>query len=490
MPRTAVRATAARSVVALGSSGVAISAIQYLQLMVLARLLAPAHFGVMALAIVALGIALAVADVGLRATLVYRQDATELQLSSLYWTMAGGGILLGLAVWGAAGPLAALFGEPELASALGILAWTVPVAMFGEPFLSLLQRDLRFGRIALVETAAAVASATTGIVLALGGAQLMALVGAHVMAVSIRSVGGALAARSTWWPRLYFRAGDVAPVARFGLFQMGERLLNHWSTNVDYLVIGTFLGAHALGIYRVAYDLVLVPVFKVAPVVSRVAFPVFARRQDDDLALRSGFLDMTRLLAFLLFPALAGGAILAPYLVPLVLGDGWEAAVPLIQVLAVVGAAKSLGNATGSLLLAKGRADLGFYLNLGTALAYTLGFALAVRYGTIGVAITFAALNLLYLFVSRLVLFDLVGLDWGSYLKAVAPSLVAAALMGAGVVAGLRLMPAGVDAIGAVAVGVVLGTTLYAAAHLTFNRPFLVHLRGMARPLFARSDHA
>ncbi len=482
-----LRERAARSVVAMGSAGLGVSGLQYVQLVVLARILEPGDFGVMGIAAVILGSAQAVADLGLSAALIHRQQASRNELSSMYWAMAAGGLLTGAAIWLGAGMLGGLLDDPRLVVVLRVLAVTVPVAAMSEPFLFLLQRELNFGTVARIEASAAAVAAATAVGLGLAGVGVYALVAAYAAQLVVRATAGVFAGRRVWTPHRHFRYAEVRHVMAFGRFQMGERLLNQWASNADYVLVGALLGAEVLGVYRIAYELVLAPVYRVAPVISRVAFPVFARRQNDAAALRSGFLEMTRVLGFVLFPALVGAAILAPWLVPLVLGPGWDGVVPLIRVLAVVGAAKSLGNSTGSLLLARGRADLGFYLNLGAAVVYTAAFAVAARHSALAVATAFAVVNLLYLAVSRAVLFRLVSLDAPEYVRALLPSLSAAAIMGA-VVGLLPRVAPGLAPIPHVALGVATGVTAYALVQLAFNRPFLAHLRGMAGPLLARPE--
>jgi O-antigen/teichoic acid export membrane protein len=152
---------------------------------------------------------------------------------------------------------------------------------------------------------------------------------------------------------------------------MGERTANYVWSNVDYLVVGRFLGAVPLGIYSLAYETVIRPFTTINPILNTVTYPVFTRKQTDDSALRCGFLEVIRLISTLVFPVMAGLGVVAPLLVRVVFGEKWLAAVPIIQILCILGAARGLSNPVGSLLLAKGKVEVSFRWNVFLAVGNT-----------------------------------------------------------------------------------------------------------------------
>jgi lipopolysaccharide exporter len=195
-----------------------------------------------------------------------------------------------------------------------------------------------------------------------------------------------VAVRSHWLPALHFRRTDLSGFLQFGLFQMGERSLNYLSNNVDYLIIGRFLGSEPLGYYTLAYNLMRMPSSYVNPVVVSVAFPAFARVQEQNDLLRRGYAKILHYLSAVNFPIMAGMFVVAPLFVPLIYGSQWLPAVPVVQIFCLLGALKSLGNPLGSLLLAKGRADLGFWMNLTAMVGYGISNVIGTRWGIGGVA--------------------------------------------------------------------------------------------------------
>lgn len=361
--------------------------VQFLSLAVLARVLSPDDFGLMSMALVVTGFAQAFADFGLSNAIIHRQDATREQLSSLYWLNLAVGFVLFGGLWLATPLVVAYYQEPALTE---VLQWAIAsflIVPIGQQFQSLLRRELRFRTLSIFQIVDSIFYAASAIGFALAGFGVMSLVWAALLRALINtSLLVSVAVRSHWLPALHFRRADLSGFVGFGLFQMGERSLNYLATNVDYLIIGRFLGTDALGYYTLAYNLIRMPLVYINPVLVSVAFPAFARVQMRDDLLRAGYGKMLRYLSAVSFPIMAGMLVVAPLFVPLVYGPQWLPAVPVIQIFCLLGALKGLSNPLGSLLLAKGKADLGFYLNVLAIVGYAASNLFGVRWGITGVA--------------------------------------------------------------------------------------------------------
>jgi O-antigen/teichoic acid export membrane protein len=239
-----------------------------------------------------------------------------------------------------------------------------------------------------------------------------------------------IASRAGWLPRLHFARADLAGFMSFGLFQMGERSINYLASNVDYLIIGRFLGAGPLGYYTLAYNLMIAPLRVINPAVTTVAFPAFARVQKQDDLLRRGYGKIIHYLCAVNFPLLAGLMVVAPTFITLVYGSQWAPTVPVLQIFCILGMLKALGNPTGSLLLAKGRADIGFYLNVLAVVGYTLSNLLGVRWGTVGVALSSLFFTVIVLFpLGAYIRWYLVRMTLREYWQAINKPMAAASVM-------------------------------------------------------------
>jgi O-antigen/teichoic acid export membrane protein len=424
-----LRAQAASGVkwTALSSGGLFVCS--FAQLAVLGRWLTPSDFGLMAMVTVIIGFAYVFADAGMSNAVVFRQHSSAHVLSTLYWTNIGTGVALTAGLWLAAPLVASFYRSADVAGLLRLAGFVLLIVAAGQLPQALLQRDLAFKGIALIEIVAGVAGLSVAIATAAMGQGARSFVWGQLTTASIRSLALLLLTWSKWRPRLHFARSDLRGYVGFGAYQLGERSVNYWAANLDYLLVGRFLGSTALGPYTVAYQLAAVPMQRLNPVLTRVAFPVLARAQADDARLMRGYLELVKAVAFLSFPLLAGLAICASVAVPTLVGSQWVEAVPIVQVLCIMGAMKVLANTSGSLLLAKGRADIGFWWNLFTMSVTALCLLMVVSQGVLQVAIVQAALSVLFLAIMLGVLRRVVGLPALSFVAAAfRPGLATAAM--------------------------------------------------------------
>jgi O-antigen/teichoic acid export membrane protein len=165
-------------------------------------------------------------------------------------------------------------------------------------------------------------------------------------------------------PALLYRHKELEGFYGFGLYQMGERSVNYISAHIDKLLIGKMVGMQALGFYEMAWRLIIFPLQKINPIINKVAFPVYAMVQNDRAALEKYYSFNVKALSLVITPILAFLAFFSCDVVLVVFGEGWEQTASLIAILAFVGVGKALGNPGGALILAKGRADIGFWWNI------------------------------------------------------------------------------------------------------------------------------
>lgn len=395
---------------------IVVSVLQFAQVAVLARLLPRTDFGLMAMITVVLAFGAAYADMGLSNAIIHRRDPTRDQLSSLYWLNIFAGLGVFVAVLALSPVIAAFYREPRLVQLLPVAGLIFVISPFGQQFQALLQKNLRFRFLATVDMCAAGVGAATAVACAFAGLGVVSLIAGQVAMTGVRAASLCVIGWRFDRPRVHFRWRDTRGYFSFGLYQMGEKSVNQLAANLDYLVIGRLLGPTALGPYALAYQLVVMPIVRISPVVMRVAFPVFALRQDSLGALRRGYTQVSRLLVFGVYPLLAGLVILAPEVVPVVFGNQWEEAVPLVQLLAIMSMVKTLSNPSGSVFLAIGRANVGFWLNLGVASTALAAFVIAAEYGGVtAVAWTWIVIAAVVFLIIFLLLHRLIGLGLREY---------------------------------------------------------------------------
>lgn len=396
---------------------------------ILARLLTPQEFGVVAAAMVIMVVAWQLTDLGTAAVIIQREVIDDTLVSSVFWfNLAFGGVLSALTLL-TAQPLADALGQPEAAPAIRLLAAVSLLGAIGNMHHALLRRTMQFGRLATITIANAAVNSLLGIGLAFAGAGIWALVIGTVAGVATSSA-------AAWWfhpwrPTAVFSVHRLREVARFSIHFFWSNSLAVLFDQLDKVIISRLLGGAPLGTYAVAQRTVLSPVQAVSGAVSTVSFSAFARGQDDPEKLRAGASRAAGVLALVILPSMVGLAVLAEQAVAVVYGSQWEAAVPVIQVLGPVAAVQALACITASVMLAKGRSDWLYRWTLANCLVGAAAMAVGAQWGLMGVSLALAAVVLvLKPFEMRMAL-GLIDMRLSTYARTLLPHAVITAVMAA-----------------------------------------------------------
>ena len=354
----------------------------------LARLLAPDDYGLAAMALVLTSLVPIFADLALGAALVQRKELTEDDRSTVFWTSVGAGVVFTALGIAAAGPIADFYGDDRVKPLVMALSLTFLVSSLGATQAALLTRAMDFRSLELRVMAGSLVGGVVGVAVAVAGGGAWALITQELAFVGISTV--LLWIFSSWRPAFRFSGRSIRELGTFSGQIFGTRLLFYANRNVDNILIGRFLGARALGAYALAYNVMLSPLSRLAWPIQTVFFPAFASIQDDRERMARMWLRVNRLVAAVTVPAMAGLVVVAPEFVHVVLGDRWSSAVPVIQILAVVGLLQSLQSLNSSILQATGRAGVLLWYAF-VALALSLvGFAGGLHWGIVGVAAGYA----------------------------------------------------------------------------------------------------
>lgn len=393
------------------------TAAQFLQLFVLGRLLSPEAFGLMAILMVILGFAQAYSDMGVSQAIIHKQNVSELELSSLYWlNMLIGGIIFTV-IFLFSSFISSFFQDEGLDNLLRLVGVVFVITPFGNQFQVLLQKELKFKLIAIVDIAGAFLGLIVSILIALYGFGVLALIWGYISTSFCRSILFIFLGIKNWRPQLKFDFFACKPFINFGLFQMGERSVNYFAANLDYILIGKFIGTEVLGLYSIAYQILIRPITKINPILTRIAFPLFSRVQDDDKKLSDGYIVISKIVSLTTVPIIGVLVLTSDEYILFFLGEGWSSSVIYIYALSFVAVFRSLANPSGSIILAKGRADVGFYWNV-----YTAIFNLVVFYSVImmtasafKLGLAFSILTVLYFFQTNYLLNKIASLDLRKY---------------------------------------------------------------------------
>ncbi|WP_343997837.1 lipopolysaccharide biosynthesis protein [Nocardioides furvisabuli] len=437
---------------------------------VLARLLTPQDFGVVAAGMVVMVVAWQLTDLGTSAVVIQRETVDDTLLSSLFFFNLLLGIFLGVLTVALAGPMANALGQPAAAPAIRALAAVSVLGAVGNMHHALLRRTMQFGRLATVNIANATVNGAVGIGLAFAGAGIWALVVGTLAGVAV-STGGAWL-YVAWRPSPRFSLRRLREVGKFSINCFWSSALAVFFAQLDKVVISRMLGGAALGTYTVAQRTVSSPMNAVSATVSTVSFSAFAREQDNPETLRSGAIRATGVVALVVLPAMVGLAVLAEQAVLVVYGAQWEAAVPVVQVLAPVAIVQAVLSVTSSVMLAMGRSDWLYRWGLAYCLVGAVVMLMCSRWGLLGVSLGLAGVMVVLAPLEMKMSLSLIGMRLSTYLRPMLPMVLITAAMAA--VA--RLAAGGTGLLGA---GVVLqliagasaGVVAYAALIWHFGLP-------------------
>ncbi len=305
--------------------------------MILARLLVPEDFGVVALGVSLAGFAGVFQSFGLTSAVVQRESLTHESVSALFWINIGAVAATGGLLFLVAPPLANAFGNEELRTVIPMIAVSFFLTGCGLMHRALLQRNLRNRDLAMMQIVGSLAGATAGVLAAVLGAGYVSLLIGIIVGSAVPSLGCWIV--SGWLPGRPHLDQSVKSMLGFGGAITGNSLLSYSVRNVDNLLIGGFSGDAALGIYSKAYGLLLLPLRQIQPPVSAVAVPALSSLQNDPEAYKKFYFRCIEGVLFLTMSIVAFSFAAADEIIRIVLGPGWGEAADIFRILCPAAAA-------------------------------------------------------------------------------------------------------------------------------------------------------
>lgn len=430
-------------------------------LTVLARLLAPQDFGLLAFALAFLAYLETVGDLGTGAALIYWpkrwRDVAQLTFVA---NLAMGFLWLGI-TWFSAPFIADFFGSPEGEGILRALAWVLPLKALGATHDALLQRDLRFRARAIPELTLMGVKAAVAVPLAFLGLGAWSLVWGQIAGQAAYTL--LVWSLVSWRPQRRFPRGLVRPVLGYGGGIVSVNVLAAILHHADIVVVGRMLGIVVLGFYQMAYRVPDIAITLLVRVSGKVLFPAMSRLQGAGASPRDLYLSALRYLSILTIPGSVGLILLAEPIVVTVFGEVWRPSIPIMQALAAYGGLRALGSYTGDVLKAGGRPHLLALIGLLRAVVLVPGLILAGTRGPATVALALVAEAALSTAVFFLVVARVTGASMAAIAAALRPGVLGSIAMALFLQVWSSVAEA-VPAPTALGVGVLGGMVVYGAA--------------------------
>jgi len=386
--------------------------------MVLARLLTPRDFGLIAMVSVVTGLVALFKDLGLSAATIQRENLEHKLISTLFWVNLALSITIMSLFFALAPAVAWFYGEPRLRSIMFALAGAFVLGGLTVQHEALLRRQMRFTALVAVEIISRVSGILVAIVSAWYGAAYWALVFMQITTAGVSLAGVWMA--STWRPGRPMWHADTLSMVAFGGNLTGFNIINYFARNFDQLLIGWYWGAQPVGLYNRAYQLLLLPIQQINAPLAQVAVPALSRLQHDPVRYRRYYCKAMNLIAFITTPLIVSMFVLSDEIIRIVLGPQWLETSRIFKILAIAALGQPLANATGWVYISLGQTNRMLVWALLSTPPLILAFAIGLPWGAVGVASAYAItdhLRRIPLFVfafkdSPIKLSDLVGAAW------------------------------------------------------------------------------
>lgn len=386
-PGTAHANTLRGGLAITAAQGVKIAA-QFGSIAILARLLAPEDFGLVASLSPLLALVAVFQNLGLLQAIVQRPELSTKTTNQIFWTTAAVGFASTVLV-GALGPAVAWFyGDGRLAMLSVVAGCSVVLSSLATVPRGLLARRLHFSEIAFIDVTAALLGISASVAGAWLGLGYWALVVAPVFTAFLWLTLSLWRSRyrpsSPPWPLL------ERDVGTFGAHLTGFNIVNYFARNLDNVLIGRNLGSIPLGHYDRAYKLLMFPLENIVTPISQIMLPILSKKQDDKHALRASYLGAASKLALVSAPGIAAVVPVTDELVMLLFGPGWESAGPVLMWLCIAGLNQPLCRTTGWLFIAQGKTGALLRWGMFSSVVISASFIIGLPFGLTGVAMAYA----------------------------------------------------------------------------------------------------
>jgi len=379
------------AITAIGQAGQIL--IQFLSIPILARLLSPADFGLIAMSLFFTGFARLFVDAGLSIATVQRPTITHQQVSNLFWLATGIGFLCTLSIVALAPVIAWFYEEPRLVGVTVALGLGFMFSGLTVQHIALLQRTMQFRTLAMMQVLAALVAQGIGIFWAWKYGDYWALVWLSLALPIVRLIISWTCCR--WLPSWPRRNSGVREMVAFGANVFGYNFINYLTTNIDRMLIGWYWGATPLGYYERAFRMLHLPLRQINGPATGVAISALSRVAGEPKKYRSVYLQMAQSTMILMCPLLIYLACSADWCVQWMLGSPWLQTVPIFRWLAAASIVQIATIVVGWLLISQDRSKELLQFGILGAIPIILSFAFALSWGPLRVVQSFAVTNLL-----------------------------------------------------------------------------------------------
>lgn len=457
--------------------------IQFIVQIVLARLLLPEDYGLIALVIIFTGIASVFVQSGFNGALIQKKDADEVDFSSVFYLSLFVAFLLYVMIFFAAPFIARFYEEPQLTSVFRVLSLTLFLGAFNSIQNAFVARNMLFKKLFFSSTGAIFVSGTVGIFMAYSGFGVWALVGQSITNQLLVMV--ILWFTVKWRPRLLFSFARVKKLFSFGWKLLFASLIKTLFIDLRSLVIGKINNPAMLGFYNRGQKFPSFIVGNINGSIQSVMFPVLSNHQHN----RQRFKDMVRrsiiTSTFIIFPMMVGLAVTAEPIVKILLTDKWLPCVPFLQIFCVAYALTPLNTSNKQAMNALGRSDIFLKVEIIKNVIDLTLLGITVFWGVYAIAIGHLLSSIIATFINTYPNKKLINYSFKEQWEDIIPSLLLSLVMGL-VVYSVKLL--GMKVMTTLAVQICLGIVFYAGMAWLLKFECFIYLLSTLRDIQTRKS--
>ena len=323
---------------------------------ILARLLTPAQFGLVAMVTIVSGFSIVLIDFGFRKAIIQKQNVKEIDLHSIFWANTTIGAIITATMFFAAPLFTKFYNEEQLLPLTQIISFTFILSALQIVPSAILAKELDFKRLTIPNVLATFISGAIAIILAASGfgataLAIQLLLGSFFTVIFIYGL-------TSWRPKFQFSKQSIYSYAGFSFSMSVNSGFHYLANNTDDLLVGKLFGQTQLGLYNKAYAIIHLPADAVTKILTAVFLPYFSKIQDDKNTIARYYLKLTKLVAFISFPFMIFVLFYANQFVLFVFGKQWLAAIPYVKVFTICGMIASINSMIGPVIVSQGRKDL------------------------------------------------------------------------------------------------------------------------------------
>ena len=394
---------------------------------IVARQLAPADFGVMAILTFFTSVALTIVDSGFSQTLIRKESPTDGEYRSVLGFNVAMSAILYVVLVALAYPLARFYEQPVISDIAPVLFLVLPINSLCVVQTVMFTREFRFALLSKIVFASSLISGIIAVVMALAGCGIWSLVAQRLLMMGIKAV--AFWSIRRWRSTERFSLSLLRSMAPFSLRLLATDLISAVYNNVAQLFIGKLYSAHALGFYSQAQKLKDLPVTSTVQAVQGVTYPALAKIADTDDKFSAGYLRIINLLSFAVFPVMLGMVAIAPEMFMLLLGEKWMPTVPYFEILALSGLFYPLAIVAYNIIKVRSDGRVILRLEVVKRVVMTIILAVTIPLGIEAVAWGMTAMAAVDFIINLAAAMRYVNIGIAPILRALIPQFVVAAMM-------------------------------------------------------------